>query len=62
MIYELKNGKVVATAAIPPTQDTKSVELRVPTIPQGATVEVWLTAKCTDGWMEASGFIRMEKK
>lgn len=56
------NGNVVATAAIPPTQDTKSVELQVPTIPQGATVEVWLTAKCTDGWMEASGFIRMEKK
>ena len=56
------NGKVVATAAIPPDRDSKSVELIVPEIPTGAIVEVWLTASCHDGWMEATGFIRMEKK
>ena len=56
------NGKVVAKAKIPADTNTKTVELEVPAIPEGAKVEVWLTARCYDGWMEASGFIRMEKK
>ncbi len=56
------NGKVVATPAIPADKDTKTVEFTVPEIPAGATVEVWLTAACYSGWMEATGFIRMEKK
>lgn len=56
------NGKVVATAKIPADTNTKTVELEVPAVPEGAKVEVWLTARCYDGWMEASGFIRMEKK
>ena len=56
------NGKVVAKAAIPETENTKTVELEVPTLPEGATLEVWLTAKCNNGWMESSGYIRMEKK
>lgn len=56
------NGKVVAKAAIPETENTKTVELTVPALPKGATLEVWLTAQCNDGWMEASGYIRMEKK
>ena len=56
------NGKVVATAKIPADTNTKTVELEVPAVPEGAKVEVWLTARCYDGWMEASGYIRMEKK
>lgn len=56
------NGKVVATPAIPADRNTKTVDFNVPTIPAGAKVEVWLTARCYDGWMEASGFIRMQKK
>lgn len=56
------NGKVVSKADLPEDKNTKTVELNVPTLPEGATLEVWLTAQCYDGWMEATGFIRMEKK
>lgn len=56
------NGKVVSTAKIPADTNTKTVELVVPAVPEGSKVEVWLTARCYDGWMEASGYIRMEKK
>ena len=56
------NGKVVGKADLPEDKDTKTVELQVPAIPKGATLEVWLTAKCNNGWMESSGYIRMEKK
>ncbi len=56
------NGKIVAKANLPEDKDTKTVDLEVPTIPKGAKVEVWLTAKCNDHWMEASGFIEMKKK
>lgn len=56
------NGKVVGKADLPENKDTKTVELQVPAIPKGATLEVWLTAKCNNGWMESSGYIRMEKK
>ncbi len=56
------NGQVVAKADIPETQDTKTVDLNVPAVPKDAKVEVWLTAKCQDHWMEATGFIEMKKK
>ncbi len=56
------NGKVVATPSISADQNTKTVDFEVPAIPKGAKVEVWLTAKCSNGWMESTGFIRMEKK
>ncbi len=56
------NGKVVATPSIPADKNTKTVDFEVPAIPKGAKVEVWLTAKCSNGWMESTGFIRMEKK
>ncbi len=56
------NGKVVATPSISADTNTKTVDFEVPAVPKGAKVEVWLTAKCNTGWMEASGFIRMEKK
>lgn len=58
----LVNGKEVAKANVPETTNTKSVEFVVPPVAKGAKVQVRLTAKCNDGWMEASGFIRMEKK
>jgi len=56
------NGQVVGKADLPEDKNTKTVELNVPTLPKGATLEVWLTAQCNDGWMEATGYIRMEKK
>ena len=56
------DGKVVTTPNIPADKNTKTVEFTVPDIPQGAKVEVWLTAQCNNGWMESSGFISMEKK
>lgn len=56
------NGKVVHTPNIPADQNTKTVDFEVPAIPKGAKVEVWLTAKCSSGWMDATGFIRMVKK
>ena len=56
------DGKVVSTPSRPADKNTKTVDFVVPALPKGAKVEVWLTAKCTNGWMEASGFVRMEKK
>lgn len=55
------NGKVVAHAEEPADQDTKTARFTVPAIPKGARVEVWLTARCYDGWMGCSGFIEMKK-
>lgn len=56
------DGKVVATPNIPADKNTKTVEFTIPQLPPGARIEVWLTAQCYDGWMEATGFIRMKKK
>lgn len=55
------NGKVVAHAEEPADQDTKTARFTVPALPKGARVEVWLTARCYDGWMGCSGFIEMKK-
>lgn len=57
------NGKQVATAeGIDDKQNTKEVNFSVPAVPQGATVEVWLTAQCNDGWFGCSGSIEMKKR
>lgn len=56
------NGKQVATAdGIDDKQNTKEVKFSVPALPQHATVEVWLTAQCNDGWFGCSGSIEMKK-
>lgn len=56
------NGKQVATAdGIDDKQNTKEVNFSVPALPQHATVEVWLTAQCNDGWFGCSGSIEMKK-
>lgn len=55
------NGKVVGQASIPPEQNTKSVELRVPRAGKGSRIEVWLTAECRDGWLGCSGEVKMER-
>lgn len=56
------NGKEVAKAATEPNANTKTVEFTVPDIPAKAKVEVWITTRCTDGWMGPSGAFEMEKK
>lgn len=57
------NGKQVATAdGIDDKQNTKEVTFTVPAVPQGATVEVWLTAQCNDGWFGCSGSMEMKKE
>ncbi len=56
------NGKEVARPAVDPQTSTKSVDLTVPNLPKGAKVEVWLTARCDDHWLNCSGRIDMKKK
>lgn len=56
------DGKIISTPHIPATQNIKTVEFHVPALPANSKIEVWLTAQCNDGWMEASGFIKMKKK
>lgn len=56
------NGKQVATAdGIDDKKNTKEVQFTVPDVPAGATVEVYLTAQCNDGWFGCSGSIEMQK-
>ena len=55
------DGKVIAQAAEPAEQNTKTAHFTVPDIPRGARVEVWLTAQCNDGWLGCSGHIEMKK-
>lgn len=56
------NGKEIAKAKIDPAANTKTVEFAVPALPKGTKVEVWLTAKCYDGWFGCQGFVEMKKK
>lgn len=57
----LVNGKEVAKADAPADKNTKSVKFTVPSLPQGAKVEVQLTVRCNDGWFGCSGHIEMKK-
>lgn len=57
----LVNGKEVAKADAPADKNTKTVQFNVPAVPNGAKVEVQLTAQCNDGWFGCSGHIRMQK-
>lgn len=57
------NGKEVGTAlGIDAKKNTKEVQFTVPATPADATVEVYLTAQCNDGWFGCSGTVEMVKK
>ncbi len=56
------DGKEVARASADPKTDTKSVDITIPAVPEGAKVELWLTAQCNDHWLNCSGHIVVTKK
>ncbi len=56
------NGEEIARASIDPRTDTKAVDFTIPELPEGAKVEVWLTAQCNDHWLNCAGSIQMERK
>lgn len=55
------NGKEVSDNG-DPNVSTKTAELTLPELPEGATVELRLIAQCRDHWMGPSGHIVVNKK